>query len=121
MDGCLSPSSDAPALFLVTDVVWSGNSLSLGLRDLWDLSPSPAVVGCDGEDTEERDGGRCVSELREACSSDPQLDRTGDGVSSPALTPSRILCELQTKPKHKIVLSNQRSYTHYNNVSLHVR
>lgn len=119
MDGRLSSSSGAPALFLATDVVWSGKPLSLGLRDLWDLSLSPAVVGCDGEGTEERDGGRCISELREDCSSDSQDDRAGDGVSSPAVTPSRILCELQTKPKHKIVLSTQISYRYYN-VSLHV-
>lgn len=118
MDRCLSSSSGAPGLFLVTDVVWSGKSLSLGLRDLWDLSLSPAVVGSDGEGTKERDGGRCISELREACSSDPQVDGAGDDVSSPALTPSRILCELQIKPKHKIVLSNQISYRYYN-VSFH--
>lgn len=118
MDGRLSSSLGAPALFLITDVVWSRNSLSLGLRDLWDPSLSTAAVGCDGEGAEERDGGRCISE--EACSSDPQVDRAGEGVSSPALTPSRTLCELQTKPKHTIVLSNQISYRYYNNVSLHV-
>lgn len=57
-------------------------------------------MGCDGEGTEEMDGGLCISELQDACSSDPQVDRAGAGVSSPAVSPPRILWELPNKQKH---------------------
>lgn len=95
MDRRLSSMSGVPALLLASDVDWPGDALSLGLQDLRRLSPSLAVMGCDGEGTEEMDGGLCVSELQEACSSDPHVDRAGTEMSSPAATPLLILFELQ--------------------------
>lgn len=83
----------------MSDAVRHGEDLSLGLRHLRGLSLSPVGVGCDGEGTEEEDGGFCVSELQEACSSDPQIDRAATDVSSLAVTLPQVLLVLQQKNK----------------------
>lgn len=87
------------ALLLVSDVVGHGDTLSLGLQHLRGLSLSPGGVGCDGEGTEEADGGLCTSEVQEACSSDPQIDRAVTDVSSLAVMTPQVLLVLQKKHK----------------------
>lgn len=72
-----------------------GDVLSLGLRHLRGLSLSPTIVGSDEEGTKEEDGSLCISELQEACSSDPHIDRAGTDVSSLAVMLPQVLLVLQ--------------------------
>lgn len=95
----LSSRSDAPAVLLVPDHLWSRDTLSLGLRDRWGLFVSTAVVGCDGEGAEEIDGdlyGGLKSELQDGCKPDPHFVGDGTESSCPATLP-RLLFELQYK------------------------